>query len=182
MVMTFPLIVLGALSAVGGWFGIPRVLGHPLRIPNGIEEWLEGSVRAIPEAAQLHSASLEVSLMGISVALAGLSACIAFYFYLIRPELPGKVARSLGGLYNLVYNKYFVDEFYFARIINPIVEASRGLWASVDVGFIDRGTYLAGDIVRGAGGTVRTLQNGNIQQYALYIALGAAAILFLVMR
>ena len=92
------------------------------------------------------------------------------------------IASKISGVYNLVYNKYFVDEFYFGYIINPLLDASRGLWAYVDVNFIDKATYLAGDLVKGAGQTMRTLQNGNMQQYALYIAMGVAATIFLILR
>ena len=181
LVMTIPLMALGLLSVVGGWVGIPHVIGGAIGAPNFLDRWLEGSVRPIAELAP-PSAAMEISLMGVSVAVAGLSALAAFYFYIVRTELPAKVANSMGGLYRLVYHKYFVDEFYYGKIINPLVQASRSLWANVDVGFIDRGTYLAGDLVKGAGSTVRTLQNGNIQQYALYIALATAATLFMVMR
>ena len=179
--MTFPLMVLGSLSVVGGWVGIPHVIGHSLRLPNALDSWLEGTIRTTSIVGR-YGPGTEISLMGISVSLAGIAACGAIYCYLVYPELPGKAARSLGRVYRLIDNKYYVDELYYGRIIDPLVNASRSLWASVDVGFIDRGTYLASDLVKGAGATVRTLQNGNIQQYALYIALGVAATIFLVMR
>jgi NADH-quinone oxidoreductase subunit L len=178
-VMTIPLIVLAVLSIVGGWIGIPHVLGGG----NWLEHWLHGVVLE-PVAAHEghHSAALELSLMGISTSLAALSALSAYVFYVKSPEIPKAIASKLSGVYNLVYNKYFVDEFYFGFIINPLIEASRGLWAYVDVNFIDRATYLAGDLVKGAGQTMRTLQNGNMQQYALYIAMGVAATIFLILR
>jgi NADH-quinone oxidoreductase subunit L len=75
-----------------------------------------------------------------------------------------------------------VDEFYGAQIIQPLVNASRALWAFVDVNIIDKATFVVGDIVRGVGSTARTLQTGNLQQYALYIALGAVAVLFYVLK
>ena len=178
--MTIPLMALAVLSAIGGWVGIPHVLGHSLHLPNILENWLEGSVRVV--TAEHASAAMEISLMALSVAVAGFAASLAAYFYLVRLEVPARLAVSFGRFYQLVYNKYFVDEFYFGKIIDPIVNMSRSLWASVDVGFIDRTTYFVSDVVKGAGGTARTFQNGNIQQYALYIALGVAATIFMVMR
>ncbi|MCM2281162.1 MAG: NADH-quinone oxidoreductase subunit L [Bdellovibrionaceae bacterium] len=179
--MTIPLMVLGLLSVIGGWIGIPHVIGHALHVPNVLEHWLEGAIHGIP-GLQPGSAATEIALMGISVSLAGISAIAAFTCYVRRPELPGHLAARVRGLYDLVSNKYFVDEFYFGKLINPLVEGSRNLWAYVDVNFIDRGTYLVSDMVRGVGSVARTVQNGNLQQYALYIALGVAATLFLVMR
>jgi NADH-quinone oxidoreductase subunit L len=176
-VMTIPLVVLGGLSVVGGWVGIPHVLGavlpgHP---GNWLEHWFEGAIKG-PELAHA-SAGLEMSLMGLSVAFAGLSALAAFYFYVVNPEMPAKVVAHCRGLYGVVYNKYFVDEIYFDTFINPLVNASRSLWAYVDVNFIDRTTYVVSDLVRGAGAMARSVQTGNMQQYALYIALAAATML-----
>ncbi len=181
LTMTIPLLVLGLLSVVGGWFGIPHVIGHLAHIPNFLEHWFEPSIASIPGLAPADAAK-EWALMGISLSLAVLSAATAVIFYLRQPHLPGLVAGKFGRVYELVFNKYFVDEFYFARIISPLVEASRNLWAYVDVGFIDKTTYVLSDMVRGVGSTVRTLQNGNMQQYALYIAMGVAVTIFLVMR
>lgn len=181
--MTIPLIVLALLSAIGGWIGIPHVIGailpgHPA---NWLEHWFHGSIME-PRGGQHFPEHKEWALMGISVSLAAISALVAYKFYVRSPEIPARVTGRIRGLYDLVYNKYFVDEFYFARIINPLVDASRGLWAYVDVNFIDKTTYVVSDVVRGMGSAARTLQNGNLQQYALYIALGVAATMFLVLR
>lgn len=179
--MTVPLIILAVLSVVGGWIGIPHVIGHALHVPHFLEHWFEGAIRLIP-GLQPASVAAEIALMGISVSLAGISAVAAYHLYIRNPHLPGVIAARFRGAYELIYNKYFVDEFYFSKIINPMVEASRNLWAYVDVNFIDRGTYVLAGMVRGVGDVARTIQNGNMQQYALYIALGVAATLFLVMR
>ena len=182
-VMTIPLIVLAVLSIVGGWIGIPHALGgilpgHPA---NWLEHWFEGVIIA-PEAEGHASVAVELALMGISISIAALSALMAYQFYVVSPEKPGRFVQRIRGLHELVYNKYFVDEFYFAKIIDPLVRASRGLWAYVDVNFIDKTTYVVSDAVRGLGAAARTLQNGNMQQYALYIAMGVAATIFLILR
>lgn len=183
-VMTIPLIVLAVLSVIGGWIGIPHVLGavlpgHP---GNLLDHWFEGVI-AMPEAEGAHgSSAVEMALMGVSVSLAALSALLAYTFYVVSPEKPAQLTAKIRGFYELVADKYRVDELYFATIINPLVRASRGLWAYVDVNFIDRGTYLVTDVVRGLGSAARTIQSGNLQQYALYIALGVAATLFLILR
>ena len=68
--MTFPLIVLGILSVVGGWVGIPHVIGHPLHIPNFFEAWLNRWGLINPDVGQA-SAILELALMGMSFGVAG---------------------------------------------------------------------------------------------------------------
>ncbi len=182
-VMWIPLVVLAALSVVGGWIGIPHVLsqyipGHP---GNWLEGWFE-HVIAEPAGEALHSSTSEMALMGVSVSLAAIAALLAYNFYVTNPDRPARFAQRIHGLYRLVFNKYFVDEFYFARIINPLIEASRALWAYVDVNFIDRTTYVISDAVRGVGSAAKSFQTGNLQQYAMYIALGLAATMFLILR
>jgi NADH-quinone oxidoreductase subunit L len=178
--MTVPLIVLAVLSVVGGWIGIPHVLGavipgHPA---NWLEHWLE------PALAKVHGAEgpalLEFALMGISTSVAGIAAWFAYDFYVLHPERPARVANWFGRFYDAVANKYWVDEIYDSRIIQPVVEGSKALWAHVDVNFVDRMTYLAGDLIVGAGGMLRSLQNGRTQQYGMYVAMGLAVTLILV--
>ncbi len=174
--MTLPLIVLAILSVVGGWVGIPEAISEilPWHPQNLLHEWTHHAI------AQIHlphaSAVIEWSLMGISVGAAGVSAWFAYDLYINRPQVVKELAEKAGRLHTLVANKYFVDEFYQAKIIDPLVELGRGLWGYIDVNFIDKMTYLLSDLVTGAAGGLRAIQNGNLQQYALYMALGIAGI------
>ncbi|HWU44249.1 MAG TPA: NADH-quinone oxidoreductase subunit L, partial [Bdellovibrio sp.] len=182
-IMTIPLIVLAILSVVGGWIGIPHVIGENLgEIPNIWEQWLHPMIREIPNMGHME-ATTEWALMGTSVGLALISAIVAYQFYVKSPEAPKKFAAGIKPIYNLVYNKYFVDEAYFGGIINPLVNGSKNLWYYVDVNFIDKCTYWAGDLMKGMGSLARSFQTGNMQQYAMYIGLGVVAVLsFVIMR
>lgn len=179
LLMTIPLIVLGVLSVIGGWVGVPHVIGEVFgHVPNLLEHWFEPLIAKLPEAgAAVHSASEEWSLMGVSVSLAAVSALGAAYMYLKKEDSADKVAEAFGPVYKIVNNKYFVDEAYFALLINPLVTASRNLWYYVDVNVIDKVTYIITDLVRGSGAFVRSLQNGNMQQYAMYVVLGVVVAL-----
>ncbi|MBX3017171.1 MAG: NADH-quinone oxidoreductase subunit L [Bdellovibrionaceae bacterium] len=172
-VMTIPLIALAILSAVGGFMGIPHVLGEilPGHPHHWLEHWLAGVVKPIPNMAPV-DATLEFTLMGISVFLAAVSSFVAYHFYVRSPETPVRLANSMSKLHKVIYNKYYVDEIYDASIINPTIKGSEVLWYRVDVKIIDKATYLLADLTKGAGGLVRSLQNGNIQQYAMYLSLG----------
>ncbi|MCC6277002.1 MAG: NADH-quinone oxidoreductase subunit L, partial [Oligoflexia bacterium] len=179
-VMTIPLVSLAVLSLIGGWVGIPHLLGHPLHIPNLFEHWLSPIVHDV----QGHGEALaEWATMGTSVALAGVSASAAYLLYTRHPALPAQWAKRFSAAYQLVLNKYFVDEFYFGALINPLVQFSKMLWAYVDVKIVDRTTYLLSDIVKGSSSTIRLLASGNAQQYALYMVLGlVTAIAWVFMR
>ena len=182
--MTVPLIVLGILSVVGGWVGIPHVISEalPFHPENFLEGWFEGFIKPIPGLTHAEP-SLEWALMGISVLLAVCSAGLALHFYIQAPGKADKVAQATEPLYKIIYNKYFVDEAYFSFIINPLVRFSQNLWYRVDVNIIDKMTYTISDVVRGGGTFVKGLQNGNIQVYALYISMGlVVTLLFLLVR
>jgi NADH-quinone oxidoreductase subunit L len=172
LTMTIPLIALAVLSAVGGWIGVPHVLSDMIGyIPNFLEHWFHHSIKTVPGwTAGEHS--VELGLMGGSVLLAIIFAGLAYYLYVNVPEKPKAIAASLGKFYELVFNKYLIDELYFKTIINPLVNGSRNLWFYVDVNVIDKTTYAVADLSKGLGQFVRGLQNGNVQQYAMYLAIG----------
>jgi NADH-quinone oxidoreductase subunit L len=96
------------------------------------------------------------------------------------PEIPGKIANSIKPVYELVFKKYLVDELYFKMIINPLIEFSRKVWFYVDVNFIDKITYVIADLIKGGGGVTRSLQTGNVQVYAMYIAIGLVVALSII--
>lgn len=181
--MTLPLIVLAVLSVVGGWIGIPHVIsailpGHP---SNVLGDWLKPTIASVQMGHG--SALLEWSLMGISIAVALGSAVFAMQVYIVKPEIAKNFTQKFPKLYDVVSNKYYVDEFYFAKIINPLVDASKALWTYVDVHFIDDLTHKATSLVGNVGNFLKSSQNGNLQQYALYMALGVVVTLsYILMR
>ncbi len=167
------------MSVIGGWVGIPHVIGDVLgHVPNLWESWLAPLITKLPStSATAHSANEEWILMGSSVTLAAISAVSAYIIYVKKEGVADKIARATGPVFKVIDNKYFVDEAYFAAIINPLVQASRNLWHFVDVNVVDKATYKITEIVRGGGFIVRSLQNGNLQQYAMYVVLGVVVAL-----
>ena len=68
-------------------------------------------------------------LMGVSVTVALLGWWLAYVLYYKRPELPQKIADSLGGFYQTVVHKYYIDELYAAVFVKPLIDGStRILW------------------------------------------------------
>lgn len=189
LTMTIPLIVLALLSAFGGWIGIPNVIGEVIgNIPNQWEQWLEPVIRTLPLAEGVapvvaHDGSTEWLMMGVSVFLATLSAIIAYIMYVKKTDAAEKVSKAFGPIYQLVNKKYLVDEVYSAAIINPLVQLSKNTWYYVDVNIIDKATFKIAEVVKGGGSFVKALQNGNMQQYAMYISVGVVVVLsFVLMR
>ena len=120
---------------------------------------------------------METTLKFVSLGAAGLGLFFAWLLYCKSPHLPGQIADSLGGLYRIVSNKYYVDEIYSFFLIAPLVAMSRKwLWKGVDQGLIDT---VINDSAHGAsdlGVALKHMQSGNLRSYAAWLTLGAAVV------
>jgi NADH-quinone oxidoreductase subunit L len=169
MVMLVPLIILAVLSAVGGFVGIHHGFEHFLEPVFGSE---------FPKTITEGSGNTEWLLMGISVLFALTGLVLAYVLYVSKPYLPDKIAVSLGALYDVVLNKYYVDEIYEKIFVKPLVDGStRILWQGVDRKVIDDTVNNAADGARHVSDEVRHMQSGNVRSYAGWIASGAAAVI-----
>jgi NADH-quinone oxidoreductase subunit L len=170
MVMLVPLMILAVLSVAGGWVGIGGRFEHFLSPVFG-----EGASTVAPEAL---SRSTEVTLIMISVGAALLGWYLAYLLYLKRPELPRKIADTLGGLYQAVVHKYYIDELYAALFVKPLVDGStRILWHGVDQGVIDAAVNDTADGARHVSDAARHMQSGNLRSYAGWVAAGGALVI-----
>lgn len=179
-VMTVPLSILAFLSIIGGYVGIPHVLGGG----NQFEKFLEPVMGATNTATSVeihmsagHSATTELLLMLLSVALVLFSIYMAYYFYLKNTALAGRVQKSFSGIYRILYGKYFVDELYGTVIVRPLINGSIFLWKIVDLilidGILNGLAYLVGDISRG----FRQIQTGRLRSYVTVFAFGVIIIM-----
>jgi len=170
MVMLVPLMILALLSVVGGWVGIGGRFEHFLAPVFG-----EGPST---EATEVLSHITEITLMMISVGAAALGWYLAYVLYLKRPELPQKIADTLGGLYQAVVHKYYVDEIYAELFVKPLIEGStRILWHGVDQGVIDAAINDTADGAWHVSDAARHMQSGNVRSYAGWIAAGGAVVI-----
>jgi len=168
MVMLAPLLILAALSLVGGLVGWG----------NHFEHFLAPVFGSVEPAGEASSSITEWFLMGVSVAVAGLGWWLAYLLYYKHEDLPQKIADALGSFYQAVAHKYYVDELYAALFVKPLVEGStRILWQGVDRNVIDAAVNDAGDGARRVSDEVRHMQSGNIRSYAGWIAAGSAAVI-----
>jgi NADH-quinone oxidoreductase subunit L len=194
MIMVFPLMVLAVLSFVGGWVGIPAALGGSDRFDHFLEPVFHNTALAeagheavaapAAEPTEHEDRGTELLFMSISVTAAIIGFAGAWYLYFKRTDLPAKLAQKAGGLYDLVYNKYKIDELYGAVIIQPIILLSTYvLWKGIDVTLIDGSVNASAEGAREISDGLRHMQSGNIRSYAGWVAAGAAAVIaFMVWR
>jgi NADH-quinone oxidoreductase subunit L len=116
--------------------------------------------------------------MTVSVLVVAIGFFIAFFFYYKKPGTGAALARRAPALYNLVLHKFYIDEVYSALVITPLLMFSRlFLGGLVDGGVVNGSGAAAGATTRGFSSLVRRVQSGNIRSYAGWLALGAAAVL-----
>jgi NADH-quinone oxidoreductase subunit L len=175
-IMLFPLVILAILSVIGGWVGIPSAMwGH-----NEIEHFLDPVFTAgtTEAATTVASHGMELGLAAVSVLTALLGLFIAYAFYYKKPGTAAALAQRAPALYRLVENKFYIDELYSTVIVSPLLMFSRiFLGGIVDGGIVNGSGAAAGATTRGLGSLVRRVQSGNIRSYAGWLALGAAAVL-----
>ena len=183
--MLAPLVLLAVLSIVGGFVGIGNrferffdPVVQKVTVEQNVAQNGEAAANPVSEGEKTgESGGTEIALMSVSVLVAFAGLGLAWFMYVKRPELPDKVATSLGGLYKLVLNKYWIDELYGALITRPLVGFSRAvLWKTIDQKLID-GTVNEGAVAaRDVSQVVRQQQSGLVRSYAGWIAAGAAVV------
>ena len=171
-VMLGPLVVLAFLSVVGGFVGYGHHFEHFLA------PVFEQGAEVAQETSSAAEKITEYLLMGISISVAGLGWLLAYLLYSRRPELPARIAARLGGLYEAVVHKYYIDEIYAALFVKPLVEGSATiLWHGIDQGGIDAAVNDSATAARHVSDNVRHMQSGNLRSYAGWVAAGAAVVI-----
>jgi NADH-quinone oxidoreductase subunit L len=207
-IITVPLMILAVLSVLGGALNLPYVhtFGH----------WLEHTVELVEH--EVHVAPwLEQSFGGLNIYVALISTVAALLAILIswliygrkplKAGQPDPLKKPLGFIFTGMENKWFVDEGYWAVIINPFVKISYFLADVIDWRFwhdwfhekVIAGTYNwlsntvlnlyadqkgidafangLGSVTQNISAVMRKVQNGFVRSYALSVLLGVVLIL-----
>jgi NADH-quinone oxidoreductase subunit L len=90
--------------------------------------------------------------------------------------MPEKVVEKIPVVYDLVYNKYYVDQIYDATVVEPLKNGSDFLWHGVDENVIDGAVNGSATIVGWLSDHLRKLETGYVQQYALAILVGVVLV------
>ena len=164
-IMWLPLAILAVLSVIGGFVGSLAIFGaanwHPL------SGFLGASAPTIEPSLAVEWTSTALSL---GLAIAGIFAAYSLY----RRGFAYRENKS--PLYQLVLNKYYVDEGLTLLLINPILAFARGATRFLEGDALDGGARGFASLFRGTSSGLRRLQTGYMRNYALAILLGAVLI------
>jgi NADH-quinone oxidoreductase subunit L len=198
--MTGPLLALAVGAAAVGLLGSPW-LGHPF------QDFFGSVPGAVPVPGTDFHGEAPHWLETASVLIASAGIALALVRYGLGWQLlPEGLRMGLRPFYRLAAGKYFVDEFYELALLRPIRwfsgalfgfdarvvdgavngAGSAGLRLSrvkrwVDEHWVDGAVNGAAWSAGQAGGVLRLLQTGLVQNYLLVASAGALAI-FLFLR
>ncbi len=202
--MTVPLMILAALSAIGGWVGWPASLGGSDRFGKFLEPVLSvvAAQRGSEEASR-HGPATEYILMLASISIACGGIWLAIQFYRTKRFAPELVAARWPLVYQLLFHKYYVDEIYDALIVNRVKDLGTSLgvfdanvidglgvngtgwlarWGSTllmwwDKWIIDGLLNFTAKMTQLFSYPVRLLQTGMFSSYAMLILAGLVILL-----
>jgi NADH-quinone oxidoreductase subunit L len=169
--ITFPLIALAILSAIGGVIGLPGLLHAPHSLENFLSPVYEGreTILASIGYEQEHlSHQTEWMLIGITV------AAVLVVIFAASRIFAGyqKEGEPTAFLRKLVYNKYYVDELYNAIIVKPVMMVSEVLFSVFESIFIDGFSIVTAKLAIASGKTLRLIQTGNAGTYLFIMVAG----------
>ncbi len=160
-VMTVPLIILAVLAIVAGFVGSPlmdNAFAHYITYP--------GAEHHMPNAAIMIASSF-LALSGIFLAWA---------FYQKKWLDYESLKERMSGFYQLLYNKYYIDEFY-TWLIKVFVDGTAKMmeWFDLKIinGLVNGIAWLTGYL----GIALRYTEDGQVQSYALYMYAGIVILL-----
>ena len=174
-IMIIPLIILAVGAVASGWVGIPPLLG-------GGEHFAEFLAPVVGHAKGDGTHAEEMAIMGLSVivGLTGIGA--AMVMYLRKTDLAERLGRTFAGPYRILWNKYYVDEFYDFIIVRPTLWVARSVIVGVTDGKIIEGIVNGVPAAIGKFSEVlRKIQTGKVQEYASIMAIGTFVLIIMVL-
>ncbi len=183
--MSFVLWILGSLSIVVGFIGLPHFIFGNVKIFHLFHHWLEPIIgQSESKVSVINNISLEIGLMGASWVVAMIGWFWARRWY--KKELsvhPSIWSNTLAPIHKVLSNKYYVDEFYNFIIRIFIIEFSHKiLWKTIDFVIIDGiiikgllswGSYLTGKVLS-------IFQSGNLQFYVFTMILTFITLFYMI--
>ncbi|HEU0137658.1 MAG TPA: NADH-quinone oxidoreductase subunit L [Flavobacterium sp.] len=163
--ITIPLIVLAILATVGGVIGLPG------------NNWLNGYLAPVltnDAAGAHHLGTTEYMLMGVAVIGGLIGIAIAYMKYIKQNTIPQQ-DNQITGFSKVLYNKYYVDEFYGILIVKPLNAMSR-LFRDFLEPALSSFVFGFGRVANAIGTQGKALQSGNVGFYLFAFVLGLCAI------
>jgi NADH-quinone oxidoreductase subunit L len=173
LVMIVPMVVLAVLAALGGYIGLPKVLG----VGSAVADFLAPVFPAAELAGPEVSAATEWLLIALSIVAVAAGFLAAYWLYLRRWGRAESMARSIPWLYDLLYEGYHLDRAYSEAVVKPLRALGDWLSGPIEERGLDGAVEGLAWLLGLAGQGLRRLQTGLVRSYALAMLFGAVAVL-----
>ena len=182
--MTFPLIVLAVLSAIGGLLNFPEIFGGNRALARFMSPLFDNARQAVPSAFEhAHlTHTQEYMLMGISTGAALIALLVAYVMYVSKRDVPAEEGAPVSAVQKLVYNKYYIDEIYNIFIVKPVSALSYFFYQVFEFFVIDLLVNGIGKLVKQLSNLTRRLQTGATGFYIFAMVIGIVIILLVNFR
>ena len=177
--MTGPLMLLSLGAIFAGW------LLHAIFIGDHNAAYWQGAIFNGPNNHVLQQVERTPFLIGILPTATGvLGLALAYVFYIMRPQLPVRLAASFPAVYRFLLNKWYFDELYDFLFVRPSMWLARELWKVGDAQIIDGVPNGLASMAEGGSVQVVRIQTGSIAVYAFTMLIGLVVMvsLFLLVR
>lgn len=166
--MALPLVILAVASVFAGFVGFPPEDG-------AVHHFLAGTFHHLHPHHVSMTMTYAFGIISTLVALSGIG--VAYVTYMRKGINTDALAARFSGLYNFLLNKWYIDEFFMAAVVNPFKDIANFLWKIVDVRIIDGTVNGVGTSLSATSQRLRKLQTGMVANYALEIAIGMVVLL-----
>jgi NADH-quinone oxidoreductase subunit L len=113
--MIIPLVILAVLSLVGGFIELPHTMGH-------VELFADFLKPVLPEVRFDESMLNKEWIVQLSAAALSLfGVLIAYFFYVLQPQLVSPIRSSVNDLYQFWFSGWGFDKLYNAVFVWPVV-------------------------------------------------------------
>jgi NADH-quinone oxidoreductase subunit L len=122
---------------------------------------------------------LQFSILPVLLGLAGI--LIAWWLYRKQSDRADRLAASLKGFYRTAYNKFYIDEIYMFITKKVLFNLIGRPAAWFDKNIVDGMINLTGNTTAAISESIKKLQSGKVQQYAIYflVSVIGLALLFI---
>ncbi|MBL7773944.1 MAG: NADH-quinone oxidoreductase subunit L [Chitinophagaceae bacterium] len=169
--MTMPLMLLALLSVIGGYIGIPAVLGHNLGIHHALEEFLEpvlvkgNTLHHASELGLSHSQELVLMALAVLIALIG----IGLAYNAFKKYNPSKQSSGIARVFE---DKWYFDEAYDRTMVKPLFHVSELNNEYTEKKGIDGLVNGIGKWIQYSSQKLKGLQSGLVGFYIFLMVIG----------
>ena len=177
--MTVPLMVLSLGAIFSGW------ALHEAFIGNDQVAFWAGSIHSGPDShilVDIEHVPWYISWLPTVTSVLGIA--LAYVMYMLRPELPARLAGAFSPVYQFLMHKWYFDELYDRIFVRPSLWLARTFWHVGDETLIDGMPNGAAALATGGSTQVVRIQTGSIAVYAFTMLIGLVVLIsiFLLFR